>query len=49
LIAMARSAGIVIDWNDFSDLSDAVPLIARIYPNGSADVNHFHVAGGMGF
>ncbi len=49
LIAMARAAGIVIDWNDFSDLSDAVPLLARIYPNGSADVNHFHAAGGMGF
>lgn len=49
LIAMARAAGVVIDWNDFSDLSDAVPLIARIYPNGSADVNHFHAAGGMGF
>src|SRR5262249_54280693 len=49
LIAMARAAGIVIDWNDFSELSDAVPLLARIYPNGSADVNHFHAAGGMGF
>ena len=49
LVAMARAAGIIIDWNDFSDLSDAVPLLARIYPNGSADVNHFHAAGGMGF
>lgn len=49
LVAMARAAGIVIDWNDFSDLSDAIPLLARIYPNGSADVNHFHAAGGMGF
>jgi phosphogluconate dehydratase len=49
LVAMARAAGISIDWNDFSDLSDAVPLLARIYPNGSADVNHFHAAGGMGF
>lgn len=49
LVAMARAAGIVIDWNDFSQLSDAVPLLARIYPNGSADVNHFHAAGGMGF
>ena len=49
LIAMARAAGIVIDWNDFSELSDVVPLLARIYPNGSADVNHFHAAGGMGF
>ena len=49
LVAMARAAGIVIDWNDFSELSDVVPLLARIYPNGSADVNHFHAAGGMGF
>jgi phosphogluconate dehydratase len=49
LVAMARAAGITIDWNDFSELSDAVPLLARIYPNGSADVNHFHAAGGMGF
>ncbi len=49
LVAMARAAGVLIDWNDFSDLSDAVPLLARIYPNGSADVNHFHAAGGMGF
>jgi len=39
----------VIDWNDFSELSDVIPLLARIYPNGSADVNHFHAAGGMGF
>ena len=49
LVAMARAAGIVIDWDDFSELSDVVPLLARIYPNGSADVNHFHAAGGMGF
>jgi phosphogluconate dehydratase len=49
LVAMARAAGIVIDWNDFSELSDVVPLLARIYPNGAADVNHFHAAGGMGF
>ena len=49
LVAMARAAGITIDWNDFSELSDVVPLLARIYPNGSADVNHFHAAGGMGF
>ncbi|HJS89658.1 MAG TPA: phosphogluconate dehydratase [Steroidobacteraceae bacterium] len=49
LIAMARAAGLLIDWNDFSDLSDVIPLLARIYPNGSADVNHFHAAGGMGF
>jgi phosphogluconate dehydratase len=49
LVAIARTAGIVIDWDDFSDLSDVVPLLARIYPNGSADVNHFQAAGGVGF
>src|SRR4029077_13168032 len=49
LVAMARAAGIQINWDDFSDLSDVVPLLARIYPNGGADVNHFHAAGGMGF
>jgi phosphogluconate dehydratase len=49
LIAMARAAGIVIDWNDFAELSAVVPLLARVYPNGKADVNHFHAAGGMGF
>ena len=49
LVAIARAAGILIDWDDFSELSDVVPLLARIYPNGSADVNHFHAAGGMGF
>ena len=49
LIAMARAAGVSVDWNDFSELSDVVPLLARIYPNGAADVNHFHAAGGMGF
>jgi len=49
LVAMARAAGIHITWDDFSELSDAVPLLARIYPNGGADVNHFHAAGGMGF
>ena len=49
LVAIARAAGIIIDWNDFSELSEVVPLLARIYPNGSADVNHFHAAGGMGF
>ncbi|MGH8208874.1 MAG: phosphogluconate dehydratase, partial [Steroidobacteraceae bacterium] len=49
LVAIARAAGIIIDWNDFSELSDVIPLLARIYPNGSADVNHFHAAGGMGF
>jgi len=49
LIAMARAAGIIIDWNDFADLSDVTPLLARVYPNGSADVNHFHAAGGLSF
>lgn len=49
LIAMARAAGIVLTWEDISDLSDIVPLLARVYPNGLADVNHFHAAGGMGF
>ena len=49
LVAMARAAGVLIDWDDFSELSAAVPLIARVYPNGSADVNHFHAAGGMAF
>src|SRR5690606_16867451 len=49
LIAMAAAAGIHITWDDMSDLSDATPLLARVYPNGVADVNHFHAAGGMGF
>lgn len=49
LIAMARAAGIAIDWTDFNDLSAATPLLARIYPNGSADVNQFHAAGGLAF
>jgi len=48
-VAVARSAGIVIDWSDFSELSAAVPLLARVYPNGSADVNQFQAAGGPGF
>jgi phosphogluconate dehydratase len=48
-VAVARAAGIVIDWNDFSDLSDVVPLLARVYPNGSADVNQFQAAGGPGY
>ncbi len=47
--AMARAAGIRIDWQDLDELSAAVPLIARVYPNGGADVNHFHAAGGMGY
>ena len=49
LVAMARAAGVLIDWNDFAELSAAVPLMARVYPNGVADVNHFHAAGGLGF
>jgi phosphogluconate dehydratase len=49
LPAIARAAGIQIDWQDLDELSAAVPLIARVYPNGSGDVNHFHAAGGMGF
>ena len=49
LPAMAAAAGIIVTWEDFSELSDVVPLLTRIYPNGSADVNHFHAAGGMGF
>ena len=49
LVAMARCAGITITWDDFSDLSAVVPLLARIYPNGSADVNRFQVAGGTAF
>ncbi len=48
-VAVARAAGILIDWNDFSALSDVVPLLTRVYPNGSADVNQFQAAGGPGF
>lgn len=48
-VAVARSAGIVIDWNDFAELSAVVPLLARVYPNGSADVNQFQAAGGPGY
>ena len=47
--AIGRAAGIIIDWEDLDQLSSVVPLITRIYPNGSGDVNHFHAAGGMGF
>jgi phosphogluconate dehydratase len=49
LVAMARAAGIQITWNDFDTISGVTPLLARIYPNGKADVNHFHAAGGMAF
>ncbi len=48
-VAVARAAGILIDWSDFDDLSSAVPLLARVYPNGSADVNQFQAAGGPGY
>ncbi|MGH8830729.1 MAG: dihydroxy-acid dehydratase, partial [Polaromonas sp.] len=47
-VAVAHSAGIAIDWNDFSALSDVVPLLTHVYPNGSADVNQFQAAGGTG-
>ncbi|WP_405405078.1 phosphogluconate dehydratase [Paracoccus sp. Ld10] len=49
LPAMARAAGVIIDIADFHDLSENVPLMARVYPNGLADVNHFHAAGGLGY
>ncbi len=48
-VAVARAAGVLIDWNDFSDLSAEVPLLARVYPNGKADVNQFQAAGGPAF
>jgi len=49
IVAMARAAGLIVNWDDFSDLSACVPLLARVYPNGTADVNHFQAAGGMGY
>ena len=49
LVAIAAAAGVVINWDDFAALSAEVPLMARVYPNGTADVNHFHAAGGLGF
>lgn len=49
LVAMARAGGVILDWQDFSDLADVTPLLARVYPNGLADVNHFHAAGGLGY
>ena len=49
LPAMAAAAGVQLRWEDFADLSEVVPLLARVYPNGGADVNHFHAAGGIGF
>ena len=47
--AMARAAGIAFDWNDLAELSEVIPLVARVYPNGAGDVNQFHAAGGMGY
>ncbi len=47
LVAIARTAGIIINWNDFDDLSHAIPLLTHVYPSGQADVNQFHAAGGM--
>ncbi|MFN3511985.1 MAG: phosphogluconate dehydratase [Phenylobacterium sp.] len=49
LVAMARAAGVLIDWSDFDELSKVTPLLARVYPNGTEDVNAFHAAGGMAF
>ena len=49
LVAMARAAGIIVNWDDFDALSSVTPLIARIYPNGQADINHFQAAGGMAY
>ena len=49
LVAMAKAGGILLDSSDFSDLSEVTPLLARVYPNGLADVNHFHAAGGLGY
>ena len=49
ILAMAAAAGIAVTWKDLAELSDAVPLLARVYPNGKADVNHFNAAGGIGF
>ena len=49
LVAIAAAAGIKIDWQDFSELSAVIPQLSKVYPNGTADVNHFHAAGGLGF
>ncbi|GHA58748.1 phosphogluconate dehydratase [Amylibacter ulvae] len=48
LLAMARASGIILDWSDFAEISHTIPLLTRVYPNGLADVNHFHAAGGLG-
>lgn len=49
IVAIARAAGLVVDWSDFEDLASVTPLMCRVYPNGPADVNHFHAAGGLAF
>lgn len=49
LVAMARAAGVLLDWEDMAEVSSVTPLMARVYPNGFADVNHFHAAGGLGY
>ena len=49
LVAMARAAGVLLDWQDMAEISSVTPLMARVYPNGLADVNHFHAAGGLGY
>lgn len=49
LVAMARAAGIIINWDDFDEISSITPLLARVYPNGKADINHFQAAGGLAF
>jgi phosphogluconate dehydratase len=49
IVAMARAAGVIVNWQDFDEISKVTPLLARVYPNGSEDVNAFHAAGGMGF
>jgi len=48
LVAMARASGIILQWSDFAEISQIIPLLARVYPNGLADVNHFHASGGLG-
>ncbi|SMF10669.1 phosphogluconate dehydratase [Pseudobacteriovorax antillogorgiicola] len=49
IIAIAKAAGIEVNWDDMAELSEIIPLLARVYPNGAADVNHFHAAGGLGY
>ena len=49
VVAFARAAGIIVNWDDFNEISDIIPLLTRVYPNGKADVNHFAAAGGLAF